>query len=390
VVCLAVLLLLVAAQAGTRHYGGAPTPGFHSVTYGQFAKYGSGACPAAKCITGDSWFDTWADNDTIYTFTGDTASGWNGSGAGRNMMYSSLDGYTSAVTGATIGDMVQWGTQGQAAADSADWKASGAIAVHGTAYMFIYRHAQSGNNASLSMSLIKSADRGVNWVPLPPSTAQPYATPMFTDQKFRMASFVQYPNKDYTGQTADRSAQFVYAISPDTGAHTPSTATAADVLYLARVPVATIGNQAATDWQFYQGGDGALDSNWGALSTTVPIMNSPGCACHWTQQTMTYLPYWKKYILIDYKWNAFPSPPSSIWDVYQGDHPWGPWVWRQGNTWASPGTAQTLSSYGFYMMGLMPKSVAADGGQTFTLLTTGDYNVSSQYTMYIVPVTVNP
>jgi hypothetical protein len=372
-----------------RGSSGGYIPAFRSVTYGQWAVYGNGACPATKCIGADTWYSVWADDGNIYLSGDDTNGGWNNVGISANVFFSKIDGYTSAATATIVNSMSAWGPFNTTGSDNATYKASGAIAVHGYTYLMVYRQNKSAPPNSLSAQLLKSGlhDYGATFTPVPPATQQPYASPMFTNVKFTVPQFIQYPNADYTGQTVDRSDQFVYAMSPDsTGSTGPS-----DVLYLARVPVAAIGNQNIADWQFYQGGDGALDANWGALSTMVPTINEPGCGCHSNTETMVYLPYWQKYILIDFHY----APPGndagkSIFDVYQFDHPWGPWVHRQSDNFFTPGSAQTLNASGFYFMGTVVKSVAPDGGRTFTMLASGNYTTAATYTMYMIPVTVNP
>lgn len=390
IICLGLHETVTNARGLSRSHGGtyAP-PTFSNVSFGTFATYGNGACPAAKCITGDSYYNTWADDDNIYTTTADTYDGWNGAltgSGGRNLFTSSLSGYSPTLTGTMVNSMDLWGTITQIGSDNAHYKTAGMISVNGTLIMTTMRQQNTPTVNWFSATLIKSTNHGTTWTPQPPSTAAPYATPTFTDPKFRVPSFIQY-GKNYVGQTADRSDQYVYALSPDlSGGHYSTATGASDQVFLGRVPVSVIANLSAADWQYYQGGDGMLDASWGSTTTAaVPVMSTPGTNSFQFSGLIQYLPLYQQYLYIV---GIGDPTTTTTWNIWRGAHPWS-WSQIQSVQWG-PGNPQAGAS-GFYLQSAISKSVQVDGGHTLTLLTTGNYNAPAhaQYTMYIVPATLN-
>jgi hypothetical protein len=402
VVVLVLILLFSADDHASARFlgrsGAAPPKPFSTVTFGTFAKYGNGPCPnTPKCFSGDTFFNTWADDNNIYTTSGDSSQ-WNATGCSNpcqtaNLLFSTLDGYSPSLTGATTNTGVLWNSN-SLPTDSANFKGSGTISVNGTLIVSAVRQCPgSCPMASIYASgqIITSTDHGVTWAPIPPggaNAAQPYASPTFTDPKFRLPSFIQY-GKDYQGQTADGSDVYVYALSSDQStAHISARPALSDAINLGRVPISLISHGVASDWEFYQGLDGMGQPIWGALSTTVPVVSQLNGTFQYGQ-TPQYLPAFGTYIMITFTAGCCPNTGDSTWDIWQAPHPWGPWtVTQQSPHWYS-GNLQAGAD-GFYYPGIVPKSVAVDGGRTFTLLTTGDYQqLSTMYTMYIVPVTVN-
>jgi hypothetical protein len=166
-----------------------------------------GACPhSPKWISADTFFNTWGDDGTIYVQCNDTYLGWQGAGNYANICFGSVDGYTSSLTGTGINYLPTWGGVSQFGSDGATYKSTSLTSIHGTLYMVADRQkfASAPGDGWLSSQLIKSTNHGVSWTPVPPAHAQPYASPMFTDPKFRVPFFVQY-GQDYVGQTVDRS-----------------------------------------------------------------------------------------------------------------------------------------------------------------------------------------
>jgi hypothetical protein len=397
------LLFVEDAPARRLHFGGGQVglPPFSQVNFGTFSKYGNGPCPATpKCISGDTFFNTWSNDDNIYATAGD-ASQWNATSCNNpcqtaNLLFSKLSDYSASLTGTTTNAGALW-NGGASTTDNANYKASGIISVNGTLIASAVRQCpQSCPQASIYTSgqLITSTDQGKTWAPTPPggaNNAQPYTSPTFTDPKFRLPSFIQY-GKDGGPTAADGSDQYVYALSsdqstghissPPSGANTDS-----DAFNLGRVLATKLADGLASDWTYYQGLDGSNQPIWGALSTTVPVVSQPGGLFQYGP-TPQYLPAFGTYIMITYAPGCCPSTADSTWDIWQGAHPWGPWtVVQQSPHWYS-GNPQAGAN-GFYYPAIVSKSVAVDGGRTFTLLTTGDFNQpATMYTMYIVPVTV--
>jgi hypothetical protein len=380
-----VFLLALPAQ-NTPMFGKIDGDVIHKLTYSNWFQYGG--CPASKCINGDTYISTWADDDVIYVQSCDTFTFNNASSA--NFFIGSLDGYTSTVTGTNVNFMSQFGTQAQTGSDGASYKSSSLASIQGKLYMFANRQGFPFFPGWISSQIIKSTDHGANWTPLPPSTAQPYVSPMFTDPKFSVPFFFQY-GKDYVGQTADRSSEFVYASSLDqTSGHFDTDLFRSDRMFLGRVAVSSISNLSASDWQYYQGGDGSLDTSWGALSTAVPTITETSKILI-GQGTVAYLPAFGQYLM----WNFHETlPPSGnydsiIWGTYKSPHPWGPWTLVQSDLWdsrTSPFGPGGNSAFNYPAPVL--KSIVPTGGRTFTLFTNGNFVVSSQYTLVGTTVTV--
>jgi hypothetical protein len=374
------------ASANRLHFGGGQVPTtvpFSTVTFGTFAKYGTGGCPSTKCISGDSWFNTWADDNNIYT-QADDSSKWNATDTTQccNLMFSTLSDFSPTMTGTQVNLMASW--NGGTSPDGGNWKGSSLISVRGTLILSVIRLCLSGcpaNMLSWSSQLITSIDHGVTWTPVPPVAGNPYTSPMFVDPKFRAPMFFQY-GQDYQTQTADRSNQFVYAISPD------QTSPITGRFYLGRVPVGVIANVSAADWKYYQGGDGNDSTqdavNWGALSTAVSVFTDIANNNNWAASPI-YLPAFGTYLLIQSFDNT--GVTDTIWHTYQGAHPWGPWTMMQTNEWNTSNIQ--AGGYGFYYPAVIPKSLSG-GGRTMALIASADYTQwSTVYTIWIVPVTIN-
>jgi hypothetical protein len=205
---------------------------------------------------------------------------------------------------------------------------------------------------------------------------------MFTDPKFRVPFFVQY-GKDYVGQTVDRSNEFVYGLSIDqTSGHFASTpGTFSDREFLGRVLISAMPNLSAADWQYYQGGDGTVDGNWGALSTAVPILTTAAQTLG-GQGSVQYLPAFSQYIMINSTQTVPLSYGSTTWFTYVAPHPWGPWQLIQTDVW--DGTTAPSGAGGataFYAQSPVVKSVAVNGERTFAIFASGNFQVGYMYTL---------
>jgi hypothetical protein len=402
-------LSILTADAGRIGGGFGPrtTTAVQGVTFGTFAKYGNGACPATKCVSGDTWFSTWDDVGNIIT-TSDDSSAWNASSptaGGSNLAIHKLSDFTPTMTGTLLFDGVTappywYGPNTVSNGDGATWKASGFISVHGVYILSADRQLDTYTPPPvpniLASALYKSTDHGATWtnVTTPPSgsftTTQPAAcggcdlgtppaTPPYTwvDPKFRWPFFVQY-GQDYQGGTVDGSGTYVYAMSSDfTTGHTnvggSVNGLGSDQVNLGRVPISAIANLNPSDWQYYQGG-----GNWGALSTAAPVISTPG-QYHWGDTSSpVYLPAYGQYLMIMGDWGQGVAG-TSVWLVLTAPHPWGPWTQIQSNSWTSP--------Y-YYYPAIIPSSIATDGGIHMVLLASGDFQTPAAYTLYIVQVTL--
>jgi hypothetical protein len=357
-----------------------------SFTYGTFVSYGgnNGACGSAPCVSGDSYNNTWADDDVIYVTLNDTPNGWDAVGASANMSFNSLNGYTSSLVGTQVNAMAAWGTQAQVGADNADFKAGGLISISGTLYLWVWRQQQAGTGGPvLSSQLIKSSNHGTTWTPVPTSPTTPYASPMFTS-RFSIPQFVQY-GKDYTGNTVDLASTYVYAISPDKS-HVPSGLTYSDQMIIGRVALSNISALNAADWTFYLGGDGTNSANWGTEANAVPILLTPGFRQFYNPSVIVYLPQWGNYLMGTHSSLSDSALTPTVWHEWAAVHPWGPWKEVQGSVWGA-GNPQDGAT-GFYSQSPIVKGIQANN-TSFNTISTGDIYLSNAwYTMYFTPTTV--
>ena len=238
---------------------------------------------------GDSWDPTWAEDDRLYAAVND------GAGFGtqkRNIGFNQISGGDPRrLTGRLQNLMDNYGAMNApAAADGRNWKSGGSISIDGVLYLSVgmdrYVDPKYGGRQSrINASIIKSTDHGLHWAR---SMQQNLDRPMFPGMRFATPFFVHY-GKDYSAATVDNADRYIYATSNngfwDNG----------DSYILGRVARSKIGALKAADWSFYQGGDGMLDSSWGADITRAAILiHAPGqCG----ETGVTYLPALNRYVM---------------------------------------------------------------------------------------------
>jgi hypothetical protein len=373
------MLLLDQQPSIARHWGGGgtPPPPIHGLTWGTRFYYND------TVYSGDGWGNTWADDGNIYAFVGDA-----GNPAPQNISVglTHLSTFDSSVTITTINDLFPlYGGAAYTGSDGCEAKAGGLISIHGVLYTWMWR-LNVGSCTNNSGQLIKSLNHGADsFMPQPSHQADPFISsdctlsvcPMFSGTNPKPYGFVQY-GQDYQTQTADRSATYVYALAEKY----IFGGTITDVgMLLMRCTIANIGGLHATDWQWYQGGDGALDANWGASSTAAVMIAAPNSGQDWGMQ---YLPYFQQYIFIG---GGNPSTPQT-WYTYVAQHPWGngPYSTGVAGTWDLIDTHNW--GYDIYQQMPMPKSVMVDGGRTFTV-SAARAPASGFYSLSLITATPN-
>jgi hypothetical protein len=169
---------------------------------------------------------------------------------------------------------------------------------------------------TFNASLIKSTDRGRTWTR---SAKENYARPMWPGRKFSTPYFIHY-GKNGGQVTQDQADKYVYAISTDGFWNN------GDAYHLGRVLRSKLPDLNASDWTFYAGGDGAIDTSWTSdLEKAEPILKAPS-QCGMTGAT--YVPALKRYVMIVWSNTRLPKwyePDEQIYSFYQAEHPWGPW-----------------------------------------------------------------
>lgn len=354
-----------------------------SITFGTPVNYNVANYPTSY-VEADSWGCTWDSLGNNICGSDDNQSGWAGAGPASNIQIDQLSGITTSLTGSLVNGMSGFGVAQQAGSDTFNYKDGIPSSIQGTLYAGVsrtgYGASPTWKQSQQNSQIIKSTDHGVNWTPQPPSTAQPYTSPMFPGTMFGYPMFAQY-GQDYQGNTVDNSGTYVYATSSN------GIWTNADYVYLGRVKISNIGNLSASDWSWYIGGDGMLDASWSStLSSAIPIISNPG---QLSVGALQWMPAFGKYVVIFSYYpsinNATPSnnTASTVWNTYTSLHPWGPYTLLQTNAW---------STLGLYTPTIMPKSLSVDGGHTALVLTAGDYSSicpsNCPYTLTMVPMTI--
>lgn len=257
-----------------------------------------------------------------------------------------------------------------------DWKSSGCTFVDGALYWAIARHGlEPQPSAELidvnvrqwarDCSIIRSTDYGRTWAR---DEATNHIDPMFPGQRFGAPFFVDY---GLTPPAVDRAVEFVYATSNngfwDNG----------DDLILGRVRRDSIAHLDARNWEFYRGGDGNDDASWARdFDQAEPILVAKA---RLGETGPTYLPHRGTYVLFAWSYTqggGHSSSASTRWELYEAQHPWGPW--RQ------VGEPHVWSPEGYYVPIVYPQF--RDGDRMF-VATSGDFhNWIDHYHLTLVPV----
>ena len=271
---------------------------------------------------GDSWDPTWSQDDDLYSAVND------GAGFGtlkRNVALNRISGKDPlTLTGQLLNIMDEYGEMNAPlAADGRNWKSGGTIAIDGTLYMSIGMDryvdaAYGGRQTRVNSSIIKSKDHGLSWSR---PAKENLDRPMFPGMRFATPFFIHY-GREYAAATVDNADGYVYATSNngfwDNG----------DNYILGRVPRAKINALRASDWTYYQGGNGMVDSSWTReMKTAALIINAPGqCG----EAGVTYLPALNRYVLASWYYPVGNGHAGKIEETqfafYESPKPWGPWT----------------------------------------------------------------
>jgi hypothetical protein len=340
--------------------GAAPSSGpslFTSFTINSTFSYNSNYPP--KWTTGDGIAPTWADDGNIYIIQNDSGGGgFNGAGTSR-LQPAVLDGYTSSLTGTNVAgfdDLLH-----------PPWYLGGLIAVGSILYLTI----EDGSGAGASQ-LVKSTDHGATWTPTPP------LSPPTNLQGTYPWGFVQY-GQAYTGNGPHNSNLYVYLYASARSAPPNGVA-----VTLGRCLISNIVNLNGADWSWYQGGDGMVDGNWGAYSTSAAAFTETTANTspfYFPTGTAQYLPAFGCYIYTQHHYTDGTSNSAHV-TYYATPTPWGPFTLV---------VDLDMSSYGsLYQVSAAPPSVAVDGGRTLVLMCSGNYadcctpSPSDRYCLHLI------
>jgi hypothetical protein len=344
--------------------------------------------------SGDTWYNTWADNGNVYA-TADDAGGFNGT-CNNNVTFNELVGSNaSSLSAPYVNCMTSYGpaVNSQGCADSYTWKNGGMISVGGVIYDVVACQEDGvGSNAnglqpSEDASIIKSTDHGRHWSNAfgttndpngaePPlgSNGHPLAT--FPGSSFSAPFFINYGQDDNTASTADGGNTYVYAASANGVAYDGS------AMILGRVRRDQIANLNGADWQFYTGapgGDGLNSANWSSnVNAAQPVLTSSSHQL--SQCAIQYIPALHRYIMTSfaYAYPAWRPTSDTTLAFFQSSSPWGPWT--QFFT-------QDTQPNGWYDTVPVSKFTSTDGSST-VLFAAGDFGNGSLYHLHAFPLTL--
>ena len=331
---------------------------------------------------GDTWDPFWADDDGLYSFNCD---GRGFGKAAKNLAFNRFEGdRIRDLRGFPVNAMDEYGPGDQHGPDNATWKACGQECIDGVFYAFVARNVYGNEShdplmrqTAFNASLIKSEDRGRTWTR---SAADNYAKPMWPGPSFGAPFFVHY-GKNGGNISTDRSKDYVYAVS------TNGFWNDGDSLGLGRVLRRELSKLDASQWEYFNGGDGLLDNSWSArISDAQPILSLPArCG----QGPITYIPALGVYLLISW-YNPRPlhkwfEPDGMNYDFYQAERPWGPW--KPMNSFSDQFLAAGSNMYG---PALCPKFQNEEGGGVRVILFTSGCQFEDKpagiYKAWTIPV----
>ena len=274
-------------------------------------------------MKGDTADPFWADDDCLYHFTCD------GSGfgkEGRNLCLNKLTGPDQEhLKGELVNPMQEYGKSDETGPDGATWKITGQECIDGNFYGFVVRNIYGHKSkdplmrqTSFNASLIKSGDHGKTWIR---SAKENYDMPMWPGSRFGAPGFFHY-GKNGGSVKKDGADKFAYSVSNN------GFWNGGDDMIVGRVSRADLPNLKASDWSYYTGGDGALDTSWSHDLTKAQPILSRTSKLGWTSPA--YIPALGRYLLVS--WYVSPAlthwfePSLVTYDFYQSEHPWGTWT----------------------------------------------------------------
>lgn len=259
-------------------------------------------------ITGDSYPLTWADDDAIYTSSGDPM--WYGVMKDEGMDVEKIDGMAPGYRVSRMSDMYNFRGFGGSGP-----KPTGMISIGGVLYLAVQNlrgtkppahgtKCQHGSDAHIFVS----RDHGRSWSP------NRNVEPMFGGNLFGGLSFVNF-GKDHAGALDE----FVYAVSGDQWDN-------GSELRLGRAKADRLTEKDAWEWVSSIGTRGP---KWTSdLAASVPVLRWDR---HVSQPDMVYLAGIKRYLLLTWRLYEDFAPQGSELIILESPKPWGPFslVYRE-------------------------------------------------------------
>jgi hypothetical protein len=355
---------------------------------------------AANQMWGDTYYNCKSNDGTTY-LTSDDTTGWQESGAGSSH-FSALElaKFTSEspLAGITVNPLVAYGPASVGTGDdNRSEKSSGLFCMNGKIFMAVGRQTNAATGGmgtataymQYSGQVIASGDKGASWNNFQSPTTfnasgsvtSPASASIFGTTPTNMASatFVMYCADDGTiGYLSacnrhDNADAYVYLMAND------GYWDSGNALYLARVPRAKLAELSAADYQFYTGGDGRLDSSWGAQTSAAEVISNAGKL---GEPNVQYVPALNRYLLLTFSYpqglaTSDSHPEHTQWLGYEAPHPWGPWTLISSTDWPTQG---------YYNPIVLNDTIYS--GTTPTIMFTGNFMVAPVYDMFFSTITI--
>jgi hypothetical protein len=292
---------------------------------------------------GDLWPSCWADDDNLYTASGD-GTAFSKSSASHDMTVSKISGRPPNLVGTTLAKNVGTNWSGSAFYR----KPTGMLCINSTVYLAFQNLQRTTFNSAPAASIAKSTDYGSTWTwdtkaPMFGGAPKP---PLFTTIFFL----------DFGKNSSNALDQYVYAYGLDNNWRSQQS------LYLARVLNSSVQTRSA--WQFFTGVDGSGIPSWSSditrkvpvLSDTrllYPVMFGTDCPANQpviAQGGVVYDKPLDRYL--------FTTWSCATHELYEAPDPWGPWKHVLSNDF---GPLRLLQNRGQYATTIPSKFVSADG-----------------------------
>jgi hypothetical protein len=352
-------------------------------------------------MSGDTYYNCRADDGITYLTSNDTQGWQQNNYPPQHGSAISLVKFTNErpLAGITVNPLTAYGPNSIGTSDDQrSQKSSGLFCMAGDIYMAIGRQrnqATGGMGSAIAYTqtagqVIFSADKGVSWnnfqsptsfAPNGNPTTPPRAS-MFgvTPTNMGSATFVLYCGDDGTLGYWDRcnrhdnAAAYVYLLANEGYWDSGS------AMFLARVPRARLRSLKGSDYQFYVGGDGTLDSSWtSAQRGAKPVISDKG---RLGEPSVQFIPALNRYLLLTFSYPeglavANRHSEHTLWCAYEAPHPWGPWTLINSTEWPK---------LGYYNPIIL--SDTAYSGTSPTITFTGDFFGVGTYQMYTSTMTI--
>ena len=292
---------------------------------------------------GDLWPTCWADDDNLYTASGDGTAFYRG-GQSHPLVVSRISGLPPKLTGTSLTASVgtNWIGTGYSP------KPTGMLCINSALYLAFQNLNESNFNSAPAASIAKSTDYGSTWTwdTSGPMFGGAGKAPLFTTIFFL----------DYGKGSINAIDQYVYAYGLDNNWREQQQ------LYLGRVLAGSVQTRAA--WQFYTGTDANGVPHWTSditqkqpvLTDTrrlYPVMFGTDCPAQnsvLAQGGVVYDAPLKRYL--------FSSWSCATHEIYEAPQPWGPWSHVLSNDF---GPLRGTANRGQYGTSIPSKFISADG-----------------------------